>query len=476
MTLCIKNARHLDAPVDLLVRDGKIVTMTPAGHHAAPEGSQIVDARGLILMPSMVDAHVHLREPGFEYKEDINTGLEAAARGGFGSVMCMANTKPVNDNASVTRFMLDRAAQTHPHGPRLCPIAAATVGLAGEEMAPLQELKDAGCVAISNDGRPMPGTELLRRVMEYGADLGLTFIDHCEDSTLARGWVMNEGPLSGSLGVKGQPPVGEAVQAARDIMLAEYLNLPVHIAHVSSALTVDIIAWGKARGVKVTAETCPHYLTLDESALDGYNTNAKVSPPLRRPEDREALRRAIKDGTIDILATDHAPHAAHENARASSARPTCTASGACARPRSSICPSTASSPVIRPTSSSSIPKKSGPSAARPCTPRATTLPSWAGRCRAASAITGWAACSCSKKQGKALVTLCHARTVSVPTGMALFFGSEEGLPVALLSMPAGALSQRSRPAPAFAQHEAWPIPSPMTHRTVPCSGLRTGRN
>ena len=136
MTLCIKNARHLDAPVDLLVRDGKIVTMTPAGHHAAPEGSQIVDARGLILMPSMVDAHVHLREPGFEYKEDINTGLEAAARGGFGSVMCMANTKPVNDNASVTRFMLDRAAQTHPHGPRLCPIAAATVGLAGEEMAP----------------------------------------------------------------------------------------------------------------------------------------------------------------------------------------------------------------------------------------------------------------------------------------------------------------------------------------------------
>ena len=133
MTLCIKNARHLDAPVDLLVRDGKIVTMTPAGHHAAPEGSQIVDARGLILMPSMVDAHVHLREPGFEYKEDINTGLEAAARGGFGSVMCMANTKPVNDNASVTRFMLDRAAQTHPHGPRLCPIAAATVGLAGLE-------------------------------------------------------------------------------------------------------------------------------------------------------------------------------------------------------------------------------------------------------------------------------------------------------------------------------------------------------
>ena len=315
MTLCIKNARHLDAPVDLLVRDGKIVTMTPAGHHAAPEGSQIVDARGLILMPSMVDAHVHLREPGFEYKEDINTGLEAAARGGFGSVMCMANTKPVNDNASVTRFMLDRAAQTHPHGPRLCPIAAATVGLAGEEMAPLQELKDAGCVAISNDGRPMPGTELLRRVMEYGADLGLTFIDHCEDSTLARGWVMNEGPLSGSLGVKGQPPVGEAVQAARDIMLAEYLNLPVHIAHVSSALTVDIIAWGKARGVKVTAETCPHYLLLTDKALESQDADYRMNPPLLEEEDRLALIEGLKDGTLDAIATDHAPHTVAEKAR-----------------------------------------------------------------------------------------------------------------------------------------------------------------
>ena len=422
MTLCIKNARHLDAPVDLLVRDGKIVTMTPAGHHAAPEGSRIVDARGLILMPSMVDAHVHLREPGFEYKEDINTGLEAAARGGFGSVMCMANTRPVNDNASVTRFMLDRAAQTHPHGPRLCPIAAATAGLAGEEMAPLQELKDAGCVAVSNDGRPMPGTELLRRVMEYGADLGLTFIDHCEDSTLARGWVMNEGPLSGSLGVKGQPPVGEAVQAARDIMLAEYLNLPVHIAHVSSALTVDIIAWGKARGVRVTAETCPHYLTLDESALDGYNTNAKVSPPLRRPEDREALRRAIKDGTIDIIATDHAPHAAHEKERTLDEAP-CGFTGMdlaltltwrlvregviseadlhrlwSVRPAEIFKLPLNRFEVIRPTSSSSIPKKRGPSAARPCTPRAATPPSWARRCRAASAITGWAAYSCSRNR------------------------------------------------------------------------------
>ena len=321
MTFCLKNARHLDAPVDVLVRDGRIVTMTPAGHHAMPADCEVVDAAGLLLMPSFTDAHVHLREPGFEYKEDIGSGLDAAARGGFGSVMCMANTRPVNDNASITRAMLDKARDTHPHGPRLCPIAAATVGLKGEEMAPLGELREAGCVAVSNDGRPMPGTELLRRVMEYAADLGLIFIDHCEDATLAPGWVMNEGVVSGELGVKGQPPVGEAMQVARDIMLAEYLGLPVHIAHVSCALAVDVLRWGKARGVQVTAETCPHYLWLDDTALRGYNTAAKVSPPLRTPADREALRRAVKDGTIDILSTDHAPHALHEKEQPLDAAP-----------------------------------------------------------------------------------------------------------------------------------------------------------
>ena len=312
MTLCIKNARHLDAPVDLLVRDGRVVTMTPAGHHAAPEGSEIVQADGLLLMPSLIDVHAHFRDPGLEYKEDIVTGLTAAARGGFGTVMCMANTRPVNDTASITRYMLEKARTAYPHGPRLVPVAAATVGLAGKEMAPLGELKDAGCVAVSNDGCPVTSAEMMRRIMEYAADLGMIVMDHCEDPDLARGWVMNEGPLSGELGVKGQPPVGEAMQVARDIMLAEYLNIPVHIAHVSAALSVDMLRWGKARGVRVTAETCPHYLTLDESALAGYNSNAKVSPPLRRPEDREALRQAVKDGTLDILSTDHAPHALHE--------------------------------------------------------------------------------------------------------------------------------------------------------------------
>ena len=314
MTFCVKNARHLEAPVDVFVDDGKIVTMTPTGHMDMPEHCEIFEADGLILMPSLTDAHCHLREPGHEYKEDIDSGLEAAAHGGFGQIMCMANTKPVNDTAQVTSFMRNTAEKSHPLGPRLHPIAAASVGLAGKEMPRLAELRDAGCVAVSNDGKPMPDTELLRRVMEYSADLGLVFIDHCEDAHLAHGWQMNEGIVSGLLGVKGQPAAGEAMQAARDIMLAEYLHLPVHIAHVSSALTLDVIRWGKSRGVNVTAETCPHYLLLDERAMDGYNTAAKVSPPLRTVADREALRQGIKDGTIDILATDHAPHAAYEKA------------------------------------------------------------------------------------------------------------------------------------------------------------------
>lgn len=312
LMLRIENARHLDAPVDLIVEQGKIVTMTPAGHCRENEGCETFDAAGLLLMPSFIDAHVHLREPGYEYKEDISTGLDAALHGGFGSVMAMANTKPVNDNASVTTFMLARALLTHPYGPRLYPVAAATVGLMGKELSPLAELRAAGCVAVSNDGKPIDSSEMVRRIMEYAADLGMIFIDHCEDAHLARGWLMNEGEVSGRLGLKGQPGAGEAVQAARDIMLAEYLGLPVHIAHVSSKATLEVISAGKARGVRVTAETCPHYLLLDEEAVVDYNTLAKVSPPLRTAADRAALRKAVKDGIIDILVTDHAPHASYE--------------------------------------------------------------------------------------------------------------------------------------------------------------------
>lgn len=309
---CLTNARHLGAPVDLLVDRGRVAAMTPAGHCPPPESCERMDAGGLILMPSLIDVHVHLREPGFEHKETIATGLDAAAHGGFGTVLCMANTRPVNDNAAVTRLMLERAREAHPHGPRLHPFAAATVGLAGEELAPLAEMKEAGCVAVSNDGRPIRSTEMLRRVMEYAADLDLILSDHCEDPDLAKGWVMHECALSDDMGLKGQPAMGEALQAARDVMMAELLGVPVHIAHVSSALTVDVIRHARERGVRVSAETCPHYLLLDASAMRGYASAARVSPPLRSPEDRDALIRAVAEGVVNVLATDHAPHAPHE--------------------------------------------------------------------------------------------------------------------------------------------------------------------
>ncbi|MBQ7607441.1 MAG: dihydroorotase [Desulfovibrionaceae bacterium] len=309
---CVRNALHLEVPVDLVFDEGKVVSMLPAGHSDIPKDMPSLAADNLILMPSLIDAHVHLREPGFEYKETIATGLNAALHGGFGHVLCMANTSPVNDTAQVTRFMLERAKAAHPSGPFLHPIAAATKNLEGREIAPLAELKEAGAIAVSNDGKPIASSEIMRRVMEYAADFGLTVIDHCEDPTLAKNWVMNEGLVSGRLGVMGQPVVGEALQAARDIMLAEYLKLPVHIAHVSSALTLDVIRFGKSRGVNVTAETCPHYLLLDETSLEGYNASCTVSPPLRTKADREALIAALSDGTIDILVTDHAPHALHE--------------------------------------------------------------------------------------------------------------------------------------------------------------------
>lgn len=308
----LTDARYLDASVDVLVDEGKIVTMTPAGHCEFPQDIERFVASGMVLLPGLIDAHTHLREPGYEYKEDINTGLSAAAHGGFGSIMCMANTKPVNDCAAVATFMISQARKTHPDGPDLYPVAGATLGLDGELLAPLAEMAEAGCVAVSNDGRPVRSAEIVRRIMEYASDLDLIFIDHCEDTDLAKGWKMNEGAMSGSLGVKGQPACGEAIQAARDVLLAQCLDLPVHIAHVSSRLTVDIIAWAKSRGVKVTAETCPHYLLLDDTSLDNYNTQAKVSPPLRTPDDRQALREAVKTGIIDILVTDHAPHAQHE--------------------------------------------------------------------------------------------------------------------------------------------------------------------
>jgi dihydroorotase len=306
----LANARLFGQPRDVLIRDGRLAACAPGID--PPQGTPVEDAGGQILFPSFIDAHVHLREPGYEYKEDIASGLTAAARGGFGAVLAMANTRPVNDTASISRYMLEKAALHHPHGPRLHPVGAATVGLEGKELAPMGELAEAGCVAFSNDGRPVTNTELFRRAVESAAQWGKVVIDHCEDEFLAAGSHMNEGDESGRLGVKGQPTVGEALHVARDILLAEYLNLPIHLAHISCRQSVELIVWAKARGVPVTAETCPHYLFLDEGSLSEYNPAAKVCPPLRTKEDVAALRNAAAEGVFDIFATDHAPHAAHE--------------------------------------------------------------------------------------------------------------------------------------------------------------------
>lgn len=311
-SIFIHNAIRNGKPFEVLLEDGKIAAAGPAGGVSAPSGAERVDANGLMIFPSLVDAHVHLREPGFEYKEDIKSGLTAALYGGFGTVMPMANTSPVNDNASTTRYMLEKAAAHFPHGPHLRPVGALSINLEGKELAPMGELKEAGAVAISNDGKPVKNADFFRHAVEYAATFGLKVIDHCEDPDLASGWQMNEGQSSASLGLKGQPPVGEAAQVARDILLAEYLDMPIHLAHISARQSVELIRWAKSRGVKITAETCPQYLWLDDSMLSGYDTAFKVSPPVRGKDDVTAMREALADGTIDILVTDHAPHAPHE--------------------------------------------------------------------------------------------------------------------------------------------------------------------
>ncbi len=271
-----------------------------------------LDARGCHLMPSLIDVHVHLREPGFEYKEDISSGLAAAASGGFGRVMAMANTEPVNDNAAITRFMLAQAEKAHPLGPFVYPVGALTRGLQGRELAPLAELALAGCKAFSNDGIGVMDNELFRRAVEYASDLNLLVIDHCEDHYLSSGGVVNEGRISNYLGLKGIPDVAESLQVSRDVLLAAYLNTPIHLAHISCEASVELIYRAKQKSIPISAETCPHYLLWDENLVKNYNTLAKVNPPLRTRSDVLALRQAVSEQVIDIVATDHAPHADFE--------------------------------------------------------------------------------------------------------------------------------------------------------------------
>ncbi|MDI6709394.1 MAG: dihydroorotase [Bacillota bacterium] len=292
---------------DVLVADGCIAAVGP---NLSFEDGQVFDISGHLVSPGLIDMHVHLREPGYEYKEDIASGTAAAVRGGFTSVACMPNTDPVADSASVITFIKERAAAAGLA--RVYPVAAVTAGSKGEQLAPMAETAAAGAVAFSDDGRPVSDGHLMRRAMEYAARLGRPIISHCEDPALAAGGVMHEGPLATALGLRGIPGAAEEVMVARDLILAQLTGCALHVAHVSSAGTVRLIREAKARGVRVTAEATPHHFTLTDEAVRGYDTNAKVNPPLRGPEDVAAVREGLADGTIDVIATDHAPHADHE--------------------------------------------------------------------------------------------------------------------------------------------------------------------
>jgi len=315
MNILIKNGHiidpvnKLDGKFDLLITDGKIAKLGAPGS-IQQNGAQVIDAAGKLVVPGLIDLHVHLREPGFEYKETIATGTAAAKAGGFTAVCCMPNTNPVNDNRSVTEFILSQAAKDG--AARVYPIGAITKGSKGEELAEMGELHDAGCVGVSDDGKPVMSAAVMRRAMEYSKIFDIAVISHCEDASLAAKGVMNEGFVSTELGLRGIPNAAEDVMTGRDLQLAELTGARLHICHVSTAGSVHLIREAKQRGVKVTAETCPHYFTLTEDAVRGYNAMAKMNPPLRTAEDVAAIKQGLKDGTLDAIATDHAPHALDE--------------------------------------------------------------------------------------------------------------------------------------------------------------------
>jgi dihydroorotase len=301
----IDPSQGLDEPLDVLIEDGHVQKL---GNRLDARGGQTIDVRGRVVCPGFIDLHTHLREPGREDKETIATGTRAAAAGGFTAVCAMPNTDPVNDRAGITRAILDRARADGVV--RVHPIGAITRGSQGEELAEYGDLREAGCVAVSDDGRPVQSARVMRRALEYARAFDLTVIDHCEEPSLAQGAAMNEGTVATLLGLRGAPAVGEAVVVERDVLLAELVGSKVHIAHVSAAVSVDSVRRGKARGVRVTAEVTPHHLLLTDQAVkdSGYDTSTKMNPPLRSEADRQALVEGLRDGTIDCIATDHAPH------------------------------------------------------------------------------------------------------------------------------------------------------------------------
>jgi dihydroorotase len=314
MSLLIRNGRVVDpanstdAVQDVLITAGRIERVGP--DLPPPAAATVLDATGKIVCPGFIDIHVHLREPGYEYKETVATGTRAAAAGGFTAVCCMANTHPVNDNRSITDYIRSKAAVEGVV--RVYPIGAVTRGLGGEELAELAELAEAGCVAFSDDGKCVMNAALYRRAMEYTLPFGAPVISHAEDHHLSRGASMHEGVVSTELGVTGAPAAAEDIMVARDILLAELTGAHVHIAHLSTAGAVRLVRDAKARGVRVTAEVTPHHLLLTEDAVRTFEANAKMNPPLRSKHDTEVLLEALVDGTIDCIATDHAPHAGSE--------------------------------------------------------------------------------------------------------------------------------------------------------------------
>ena len=322
----IDPAQGIDRHLDVWIVDGKVAelgtdirALLQQAHGDPSTAPRIIEAQGCVVTPGFLDMHVHLREPGFEHKETIATGLAAAAAGGFTAVAAMANTKPVNDTPAVTEFVLRRAAAVC--GTRLFPIGAVSVGLAGEELAEIGGMHKAGIVALSDDGMPVMNPRLMRRAMEYGSMLALPILSHCEDHRLAAGGVMHEGVVSTALGLLGVPAVAENVMVYRDIQLAALTGAHLHIQHVSTAEAVDLVRRAKDQGITVTAEACPHHFTLTHEAVRGYDTNTRVNPPLRTAADVEAIKAGLQDGTIDVIASDHAPHHVSEKEQEYAAAP-----------------------------------------------------------------------------------------------------------------------------------------------------------
>lgn len=309
MKLLIKSGHVIDVKtglnkvLDILIDNETVIEI---GNDIDSTGCEIIEAKGMYVLPGLVDAHCHLRDPGYEYKEDIESGTRSAAKGGFTSIACMPNTNPVLDNEAMIMYVLNKAKEDGIVN--VYPIGAVSKGLQGEELSEIGELKFAGAVALSDDGRPVNNSALMKKAMQYASMFDITIISHCEDLDLVDEGLMNEGYYSSVLGLKGNPAPAEEVMIARDLILAEYTKATIHIAHVSTGLGVDLIRNAKRRGVNVTAETCPHYFSLTDQACEGFDTNAKVNPPLRTQKDVDALIEGLKDGTIDIISTDHAPH------------------------------------------------------------------------------------------------------------------------------------------------------------------------